>query len=94
MLRAPYITRILDRLEKRELMERIRMSGDRRQVLVKIAPAGRALLKKIAKPLKNATSNSWATFESKMKQLRDLLQEARRPHEQETSPWRVDAKDA
>ncbi len=93
--RAPDITRILDRLEKRELMERIRMSGDRRQVLVKIAPAGRALLKKIAKPLEECHKQQLGHLsESKMKQLRDLLQEARRPHEQETSPWRVDAKDA
>ncbi len=40
--RAPDITRMLDSLEKRSLLERIRNGEDRRQVHAKITPEGRS----------------------------------------------------
>ncbi len=42
--RDPDITRLVDRLEKRDLIGRCREDPDRRKVLVRIAPAGLALL--------------------------------------------------
>ena len=40
----PDVTRLLDRLEKRDLVQRARGDTDRRVVLVRITPAGTALL--------------------------------------------------
>ncbi len=42
--RDPDITRLLDRLEKRKLIERCRESRDRRVILARIAPAGLDML--------------------------------------------------
>jgi DNA-binding MarR family transcriptional regulator len=42
--RDPDLTRLLDRLEGRGLVERSRLSTDRRVVVAKITPKGRALL--------------------------------------------------
>jgi MarR family transcriptional regulator, organic hydroperoxide resistance regulator len=42
--RAPGITRLLDRLESRNLVERSRCAEDRRQVICRISPAGLELL--------------------------------------------------
>ncbi len=45
--RDPDITRLLDRLEKRELTTRIRSRQDRRALIVRIGPDGLALLKEL-----------------------------------------------
>jgi DNA-binding MarR family transcriptional regulator len=42
--RDPDVTRLLDRLESRKLVERARSPRDRRVVLVRIGEAGRRLL--------------------------------------------------
>lgn len=42
--RAPDVTRLLDRLERRGLIERIRGTEDRRQSLSRLTPSGRTLL--------------------------------------------------
>lgn len=47
---TPGITRLLDRLEAKELVRRERCSGDRRQVLCFITPAGRKLLRELDAP--------------------------------------------
>lgn len=44
LTREPDLTRLLDRLEKRELIERLRDSQDRRVVRGKITPSGREVL--------------------------------------------------
>jgi DNA-binding MarR family transcriptional regulator len=47
----PDITRLLDRLEARQLIERQRGSQDRRVVISRITAQGIALLKEIDRPL-------------------------------------------
>lgn len=42
--RAPDVTRLLDRLERRGLIERVRGVEDRRQSLSRLTPAGAAIL--------------------------------------------------
>lgn len=49
--RDPDITRLLDRLEKRGLVERERAARDRRVVTTRIRPAGLRLLKSLDRPL-------------------------------------------
>ena len=48
---APGITRMIDRLETKNLVSRERGCEDRRQVLCRISPAGLDLLAKIDEPL-------------------------------------------
>ena len=48
---SPGITRLIDRLEAATLVTRDRDATDRRQVTVRIAPAGTALLKKLDAPI-------------------------------------------
>ncbi len=49
--RDPDITRLLDRLEKRGLVERTREARDRRVVTTRIRPAGLQLLKNLDRPV-------------------------------------------
>ena len=49
--RDPDITRLLDRMEKRKLLERHRDEPDRRRVVVRITPEGLALLRRLDKPI-------------------------------------------
>ena len=48
---APGITRLLDRLELKKLVHRLRCPNDRRQVLCSITPAGLALLAGLDEPV-------------------------------------------
>src|SRR5262245_18699165 len=50
--RAPDVTRMLDKLEERNLITRTRSTKDRRAVLVAVTIAGRALLDRLADPLR------------------------------------------
>ncbi len=52
--RDPDITRLLDRLEKRNLLSRCRETKDRRMVLTRIAPAGLELLARLDQPVHEA----------------------------------------
>lgn len=49
--RDPDITRLVDRLEKRELTARFRETRDRRMVMVRIAPKGLKLLATLDEPV-------------------------------------------
>jgi DNA-binding MarR family transcriptional regulator len=52
--RDPDVTRLLDRLEKRELISRCRETKDRRTVMVRIAPGGLKLLARLDEPILTA----------------------------------------
>lgn len=52
--RDPDVTRLLDRLEKRELISRCRESKDRRTVMTRIAPEGLELLARLDEPVQAA----------------------------------------
>jgi DNA-binding MarR family transcriptional regulator len=50
--RAPDVTRIIDRLEEKELVERERTNRDRRQSITRITPAGMKLLEEMDPAMK------------------------------------------
>jgi len=52
--RDPDVTRLLDRLEKRDLISRNREEKDRRTVLTRITPAGLKVLARLDKPIQTA----------------------------------------
>ncbi|MBV8052984.1 MAG: MarR family transcriptional regulator [Acidobacteriaceae bacterium] len=49
--RDPDVTRLLDRLEKRELISRSRETGDRRTVMTRITPEGLRLVGRLDEPV-------------------------------------------
>lgn len=49
--RDPDITRLVDRLEKAGLVERVRVARDRRVILVRVTPAGLKLVNELDRPL-------------------------------------------
>ncbi len=87
--RAPDVTRMLDRLEERDLIARSRSTEDRRAVLVGITESGLALLEQIAEPLRECHERQLGHLSpSDLKALVQLLYKARAPHEPEHSPWK------
>jgi len=52
--RDPDVTRLLDRLEKRDLISRTREEKDRRTVLARITPAGLKVLASLDEPIQTA----------------------------------------
>ena len=52
--RAPDVTRIVDRLAAKNLVERDRSSGDKRQSITRITPDGLALLERVDPPMQEA----------------------------------------
>lgn len=86
--RAPDMTRLLDRLEARGWVQRVRPPEDRRQVLACITPAGVDLLHRIADPLQACHQRQLGHLsEEEAVQLNSLLRRARRPHENPESQW-------
>jgi DNA-binding MarR family transcriptional regulator len=87
--RAPDITRILDKLENRNLVVRERQQENRRVVRVGITTAGLELLKEIAEPLRACHARQLGHLsEDELNQLRALLKKVREPHEDAASIWR------
>jgi DNA-binding MarR family transcriptional regulator len=87
--RAPDITRMLDKLEARGLIERDRPAGNRRVVNVTITPAGQALLDTLREPVRSCHARQLGHMKVKqLKSLSDLLAIARAPHEEPGSGWR------
>lgn len=76
--RDPDITRLLDRLEKRNLISRAREKEDRRVVTTKIESAGSDLLKKLDAPITQLHKTQLGHIEAKQQEvLIRLLESAR-----------------
>jgi DNA-binding MarR family transcriptional regulator len=86
--RAPDITRLLDRLNDRGLIERERPHDNRRVVNVGITAAGLALLDELASQVKDCHARQLGHLNAgEMRTLVELLQRARAPHEPDGSSW-------
>ncbi len=78
--RDPDITRLLDRLEARNLITRHRDTKDRRVVSTRLTPDGAKILKDLDKPVIDMHRTQLAHMpELKITQLIDLLEEVRSP---------------
>ena len=74
--RDPDMTRLLDRMEKRELITRERQKEDRRVVKARITDEGLKLLKKMDVPIRELHKNQFAHMSSaRLKTLLELLSE-------------------
>ena len=84
--RAPDITRLLDKLEQRGLIERERPADNRRVVRIGITTAGLALLDALHGPLQACHARQLGHLSQKqLKELCALLQAARLPHDANAS---------
>jgi DNA-binding MarR family transcriptional regulator len=86
--RAPDITRLLDKLEERGLVERERPADNRRMVLIALTDAGRSLLAELDHQVRECHVRQLGHLsEPQLRELIVLLQAARAPHEDASSPW-------
>lgn len=87
--RAPDITRLLDKLADRGLIERNRLATNRREVRVGLTVAGGALLDAMREPLSACHAAQLGHLTgSQLRDLTALLRAARLPHEDPDSSWR------
>jgi DNA-binding MarR family transcriptional regulator len=87
--RAPDITRLLDKLEQRGLIERDRPADNRRVVHIGITEAGLALLRELRQPLRDCHERQLGHLsQHELRSLVALLRAARQPHEDASSSWR------
>jgi DNA-binding MarR family transcriptional regulator len=85
--RSPDITRLLDKLDERGVIERHRPAGNRRVVQVAITRSGLALLEKLAGELRDCHRRQLGHMSTKKLQaIVSLLRDARQPHEDATAP--------
>ncbi len=76
--RDPDITRLLDRLEKRNLISRCRETKDRRMVMAGITPEGLKLLSRLDEPIEEAHRRCLGHLgRERLRALTELLQAAR-----------------
>jgi DNA-binding MarR family transcriptional regulator len=86
--RAPDITRLLDKLDERGLVQRDRPDGNRRVVVVRITANGLALLDVMAESIRACHVTQLGHLPAgDLRQLVKLLAKARRPHEEPGSTW-------
>jgi DNA-binding MarR family transcriptional regulator len=86
--RAPDITRLLDKLADRGLIERDRPAVNRRLVRIGITAAGLTLLRELHEPLARCHGRQLGHLSKKqLKDLIALLQVVREPHEETGSAW-------
>jgi DNA-binding MarR family transcriptional regulator len=86
--RAPDITRLIDRLAERGLVDRERPADNRRVVLVGITEAGLDLLRQLDEPVRDCSRRQLGHLKpAELAELTDLLRRARRPHEEAESRW-------
>ena len=85
--RAPDITRLVDKLDERGLVERHRPPGNRRVVQVAITRAGLALLDRLSDEVRACHERQLGHLSAaKLRALTALLSDARAPHEGEAAP--------
>jgi DNA-binding MarR family transcriptional regulator len=90
--RAPDITRLVDRLAARGLVERVRPTDNRRTVRVGITAAGLALLRELGPAVRACHARQLGHLSGRqLGALIDLLGAVRTPHEEPGSPWRPSA---
>lgn len=78
--RVPDVTRLMDRLQKAGLLERVRCAADRRIVRAHISPAGKQLLRKIDKHVDRAERALFPRLSPReVDKLSLLLAKARQP---------------
>jgi DNA-binding MarR family transcriptional regulator len=76
--RDPDITRLLDRLEKRNLISRCRETKDRRMVMARITPDGLKLLGRLDQPVEEAHRKQLGHLgRERLRALTELLHAAR-----------------
>ena len=85
---APDITRMLDKLEARGLVERRRPADNRRVVQVGMTAAGLALLAQLDEPVRQCGREQLGHLSPpQLAQLTELLRQGRRPHEGDEGAW-------
>src|ERR1700722_5786214 len=88
--RAPAITRMIDRLAERGLVDRERPADNRRVVLVGITAAGLELLRKRDGPVRECNRRQLGHLKpEELAELVRLLRRSRGPHEEADSAWNV-----
>jgi DNA-binding MarR family transcriptional regulator len=86
--RAPDITRMLDKLENRGLIERERSAENRRIVRVGVTDAGLLLLRELDAPVRECHARQLGHLSrTELKGLIDMLRAVRQPHETRDSDW-------
>jgi DNA-binding MarR family transcriptional regulator len=86
--RAPDITRLIDRLAERGLVDRERPADNRRVVLVGVTEAGLDLLRQLDAPVRDCGQRQLGHLQpAELADLTDLLRRARRPHEEAGGGW-------
>lgn len=75
---APAITRVIDQLEARALIDKVQSSDDRRVFLVTLTPDGRQLLKRLDRPIEELHQALLGKVPSNMlEKLNQILELAR-----------------
>jgi DNA-binding MarR family transcriptional regulator len=93
--RAPDITRLIDKLERRKLVARKRRAANRRVVHVGITAAGLDLLAELAEPVRECGRRQLGHLcEHELARLTELLEAARRPHEGRKPYWAAGSRPA
>lgn len=89
--RAPDMTRLLDKLERRGLLRRERKADNRRVVEVSVTRRGLELLDQLDEPVRRCHHDQLGHLDAQsLRQLVALLQAARRPHEDADARCLVD----
>ena len=87
--RAPDITRMLDKLGDRGLIDRERPAQNRRLVHIGITAVGIELLDKLSGDIRQCHQRQLGHLNAgEIRTLVDLLKKARQPHESRDSSWR------
>lgn len=83
------MTRLLDRLEERSLVQRERRSENRRVVEVQITETGQKLLRQLLESVRECHSRQLGHLsENELNQILELMHKIRFPHEVTGSIWR------